>query len=175
MTVARDRWQQHLKTRGEHYHAAAAALEALHTQQPTVGADIAALAHHALADALEGCRVTRLTRHQHVLLRLGSVAAQVEGAGALARRAAAAAARELAEKALLRHPAAALAAMSRANAREVALAVGTNGLRWLAGTPAEAFASARLPAIHAAQAGLIGDLDAVADALYGLAPTPPPS
>jgi alkylation response protein AidB-like acyl-CoA dehydrogenase len=174
MTVARDRWQQHLKTRGEQYHVEAGALEALHTQQPAVGADIAALAHHALADALEGCRVTRMTRHQHVLLRLGSVVAQVEGAGAFARRAAAAASGELPEKAPHRLPAAALAAMSRANAREAALAVGTDGLRWLAGTPAQDLAFARLPAIHAAQAGLLADLDAVADALYGVAPAPPP-
>jgi alkylation response protein AidB-like acyl-CoA dehydrogenase len=171
MTVARDRWQQHLKTRGEHYHSLAEALEALHVQQPDVGADVAARAHHALADAMEGCRVTRMTRHQHVLLRLGSCVAQVEGAGALARRAAAAAAGALPEKSPHRIPPPALAAMSRVNAREVALAVGTDAVRWLAGTPAAEAITGRLPSIHAAQAGLIADLDAVADALYGRAQT----
>src|SRR5262245_14222662 len=75
MTVARDRWQQHLKTRGDHYHAAARELEELHAAHPTTGADVAALAHHALAELLEACRVARLTRHQHVLLRLGQLAA----------------------------------------------------------------------------------------------------
>ncbi len=89
MTIARDRWQEHLKTRGDHYHAIARELEALPAQ---VGGDIAALAHHALAEMLEACRTARLTRHQHILLRLGELEARTEGAGALARRAAAVAA-----------------------------------------------------------------------------------
>ena len=167
MTVARDRWQQHLKTRGEHYHVAARALEALHAQEPAVGADIAALAHHALADALEGCRVTRLTRNQHVLLRLGSWwrrSRAPERSRAAPRRQRAG---ELPEKAPHRLPAAALAAMSRANARDVALQSARTGSAGWRAPPAQDLAFARLPAIHAAQAGLLADLDAVADALYG--------
>ena len=35
MTIARDRWQQHLKTRGDHYHAAARELEASTGRTPT--------------------------------------------------------------------------------------------------------------------------------------------
>jgi len=54
MTIARDRWQQHLKTRGDHFHAQARELEALDGAQPAVGAGIAALAYHALAELLEG-------------------------------------------------------------------------------------------------------------------------
>src|SRR3954471_23938338 len=83
MTIARDRWQAHLKTRGQHYHDAAAALEALHRRRPEVGANIAALAAHALADVLERARLARLTRHQHILLRLGELIAWCEGAAAL--------------------------------------------------------------------------------------------
>lgn len=171
MTVARDRWQQHLKTRGDHYHAQARELEALHARLPEVGADIAALAHHVLADALEGCRIMRLTRHQHVLLRLGALIAQVEGAAALVRRAAAGAKAELPEKAF--HRCAALDAMSRANARDVAFAVATEASRWLAGTQAAGPVAERLPAVIAAQAGLLPDLDTVSDALYGRTPTTP--
>src|SRR5205814_4905339 len=62
MTIARDRWQEHLKSAGDHYHAAARALEALHAENPDLGADVAALAHHALAEALARCRAGRLTR-----------------------------------------------------------------------------------------------------------------
>jgi alkylation response protein AidB-like acyl-CoA dehydrogenase len=170
MTVARDRWQQHLKTRGDHYHAAARELEALHGRRPDVGAGVAALAHHALAEAFEASRVARLTRHQHVLLRLGHLAALVEGSAALARRAARAAAGELSPKAPHRFGAAALAAMARVNARDVALAVATDGLRWLTasdGDPGGLGARLGVASIQAAQAGLIDDLDAVADALYG--------
>ncbi len=52
MTISRDRWQLHLKTRGQHYHEKARELEALHARQPNVGANFAALAHHALAEAV---------------------------------------------------------------------------------------------------------------------------
>src|SRR5207344_753608 len=39
MTIARDRWQQHLKTRGQHYHDRAAELEPLHSAHPEAGAE----------------------------------------------------------------------------------------------------------------------------------------
>ena len=63
MTIARDRWQEHLKTRGRYYHDRADALEALDGTAPrTSGAGTAALALHALAEVLERCRTGRLTR-----------------------------------------------------------------------------------------------------------------
>ena len=81
MTISRDRWQLHLKTRGQHYHEKARELEALHARHPNVGANIAALAHHALAELMEKARVARLTRYQHILLRLGEWIAYAESAG----------------------------------------------------------------------------------------------
>jgi alkylation response protein AidB-like acyl-CoA dehydrogenase len=176
MTIARDRWQQHLKTRGDHYHASARELEALAARRPATGAATAALAHHALAETFEACRLGRLTRHQHVLLRLGRLAAIAEGAGALARRAASFADGAAPEKASRRFGAEGVAAMGRVYAREAALTVATDGLRWVAGAggggPDEVAALAArlgLPAIHAAQAGLVADLDQVADHVYGRA------
>ena len=62
MTIARDRWQLHLKTRGQHYHDQAKKLEALHSSHPDVGADIAALALHSVAELMERSRIARLTR-----------------------------------------------------------------------------------------------------------------
>jgi alkylation response protein AidB-like acyl-CoA dehydrogenase len=170
MTIARDRWQQHLKTRGDHFHALARELEALETARPGVGASTAALAHHGLAEAMEACREARLTRHQHVLLRLGELIAHVEGAAALARRAARAAAGELSEKSDRRFGAAALAAMSRVNARDVAQRVAEEGLRWVIGAgdgdPGSLGNRIGLTAVQAAQAGLVADMDEVADHLY---------
>src|SRR6266567_220980 len=61
MTISRDRWQYHLKTRGQHYHEQAGRLEELHTRHPEVGADTAALSLHALAEAMEKARIARLT------------------------------------------------------------------------------------------------------------------
>ena len=179
MTISRDRWQLHLKTRGQHYHDKARELEALHARQPNVGAGIAALAHHALAELLEKARIARLTRYQHILLRLGEWIAFAECAGTLARRAALLADNKLNEKANRRFDAPALAAVSRIFAREAALKVAEEGLRWVCGaggvTDAEmpAFeASLQLPAVHRAQSGLISDMDFVADVLYARAVKP---
>src|SRR6202158_3891155 len=179
MTISRDRWQLHLKTRGQHYHEKARELEALHARHPNVGADVAALAHHALAELMEKARVARLTRYQHLLLRLGEWIAYAECAGSLARRAALLAENKLNEKANRRFDAPALAAISRIFAREAALKVGEEGLRWVIGAggvpDAELAAfetSVGLPAIHRVQAGLISDLDYVADVLYGRAAKP---
>jgi len=176
MTISRDRWQLHLKTRGQHYHEQAQALEKLHAQCPTVGADVAALAAHALGEVMEKARIGRLTRYQHILLRLGELIAYAECAGSLARRAARLTDGKLTEKANRRFDASALAALSRVFAREAALKVAEEGLRLVIGAgavsdgEAAAFeASMQLPAIHRAQAGFIADMDFMADVLYNRA------
>jgi alkylation response protein AidB-like acyl-CoA dehydrogenase len=176
MTISRDRWQLHLKTRGQHYHEQARKFEALHSSHPSVGADIAALALHALAEVMEKARLGRLTRFQHILLRLGELIAYGENAGSLSRRAALSADGRLHEKANLRFDATALAAIARTFAREAAVKIAQEGLRWVIGaggikdSELLAFETALgLPAIHRAQVGLIEDLDHIADALYGRA------
>jgi alkylation response protein AidB-like acyl-CoA dehydrogenase len=178
MTISRDRWQSHLKTRGEHYHIQARALEALHAKHPTVGANVAALALHALAEVMEKARSGRLTRYQHILLRLGELIAYAESAGSLARRAAMLANGRLNEKANRRFDATALECLSRIFARQAASKVAEDGMRWIAGSggvsEAEtgAFAaSLGMPAIHRAQAGLLSDMDLIADVLYGRSAT----
>ena len=133
MTISRDRWQLHLKTRGQHYHDVARQSEVLHAQHPDVGADVAALALHALAEVMEKARVARLTRYQHILLRLGELIAYAECAGGLSRRAALSAEGRLNEKANDRFDATALATISRVFAREAALKVAEEGLRWVTG------------------------------------------
>jgi hypothetical protein len=62
--------------------------------------------------------------------------------------------------------------MSRLNAREVALKVASDGLRWVGGAVAGAaldalIADLDLPSIQRAQAGLMADMDRTRDALYG--------
>src|SRR5215471_9981831 len=99
MTISRDRWQLHLKTRGQHYHDRAKQVELLHAAHRNVGADTAALALHALAEVMEKARVARLTRFQHALLRLGELIAYAESAATLSRRAALLAEGRLNEKA----------------------------------------------------------------------------
>jgi alkylation response protein AidB-like acyl-CoA dehydrogenase len=149
-------------------------MEALHGRQPAVGANVAALALHGLAVMLERVRLARLTRHQHVLLRLGELIAHAECAASAARRAAAAAFGTLDPRASARFDAAAQAVISRVYARDTALRIASDGLRLVCGaSPGGAAdtgplaADLRVPAIHAAQAGLLVDLDLVADVLYG--------
>ena len=171
MTIARDRWQQHLKTSGAYYRDAARALDGVTDEY---GGPTAALALECLASVLEACRVGRLTRNQHVLLRLGELVTYAECAGALARRAAAAAAGTLPDKADTRFTPAALAAVSRVFAREAAHKVAEEGLRWVAGASTGADLAAALPLdrVRAAQSGLLADMNQVADALYRREATP---
>jgi alkylation response protein AidB-like acyl-CoA dehydrogenase len=157
-TIARDRWQEHLKTRGAYYLDWAARLEAVDKTQPENGAGTAALAMRALAAVLEQCRVDRLTRQQHILFRLGELIAFVESAAIFAER-------------VVDKPTVAInlniptrQAMSRIFAREAAMRIGCDGLRWVIGagqTNPNLANSLNLPAIYAAQDGLFADMDFV--------------
>ncbi|MFN8193921.1 MAG: acyl-CoA dehydrogenase family protein [Nocardioidaceae bacterium] len=169
MTIARERWQQHLKTRGQHYLDRATALQAVHAQHPDVGAGTAALANQALAAVLEACRVGRLTRNQHVLFRLGELISAVETADTFSRRAAAMLDGDRYDKTPKRFDGHAWAAMARIFAREAAQKVALDGPRYVVGAADAGGVPLTVPtdAITAAQAGLIADMDLVADILYG--------
>jgi alkylation response protein AidB-like acyl-CoA dehydrogenase len=172
MTIARDRWQEHLKSRGAYYRDQAATLDATHAQHPAIGADIAAIAHRALAELLEASRVGRLTRNQHVLFRLGELIAHTEGAAALVRRAARSAEGTLDPKSNGRLDAAGIATVSRVNARSVARTVADEGTAMIVaadGTndPKALAASLGIDRALAAQAGGLADTDHAADVLYG--------
>ncbi len=173
MTIARDRWQHHLKTGGAYYRDRSAELMALHAQHPDVGADHAALAAESLAVVLEACRIARLTRNQHVLFRLGELIMMAECAESFARRAAGALTGDRHEKSPDRFDGAALAAMSRVFAREAVHRVGEEGTRWVTGSVSAGaadvgplLATVRHDAIRNAQSGLLADMDRVADVLY---------
>ncbi len=178
MTIGRDRWQQHLKSRGRFYLDAADALDRLAATNRDVGADAAALACRALAAVMETSRVHRLTRNQHLLFRIGELAAHVECAASLARRAGRAGSGRLADKAETTYDAVELSAMARVFAREAANKVAVEGVRWVLGAadPAAVDADefARLAgtgAIARAQVGLFTDMNIVAAALNAHATT----
>ena len=113
MTISRDRWQLHLKTRGQYYHEQAREFEALHARHPEVGADVAALALHALAEVMERARVgpaDAAPARSSASGRIDRVRGVRREPG---RRAALLAEGRLNEKANQRFDAAALAAISR--------------------------------------------------------------
>ena len=161
-TIARDRWQLHLKSRGQYYLDWAGRAEARHAQSPNVGAGLAALALRALGALLERARLDRLTRNQHVLFRLGELIAYAETAALFAERAVTAP-----TKASGLEPAT-LEAMARVHAREAVLKVAAEGLRWAIGAGQTDPSLPRLlglDAAVAAQAGLVEDMDRIAAAL----------
>ncbi len=172
MTICRDRWQIHLKTHGQFYHDMAKQMEELHKQNGEVGAQVAGYCLHGLAELLEIARAQRLTRHQHILFRLGELIAHAEGSASLARRAARAAQKNLNPKAHMRFNAQQLAALSRVSARDAAMKVVSEGIRWIGGLISESDAANLerkmfVPQVHRAQAGLLQDMDFIADVLYG--------
>lgn len=168
-TIARDRWQEHLKTRGGYYLSWADRSETLHARCADVGAGAAALALRALAAILERCRTERLTRNQHILFRLGELIAAAEIAAVFAERAAEQPTQAIPAWSGLQSET--LKAMARVVARETALKVAADGLRWTAGadnSPAAATGlavSLGLPAIYASQTGLLKDMDFIAGKL----------
>jgi len=171
MTICRDRWQTHLKTHGQFYHDMAHQLEEIHKQNDRVGGQIVSYCLHGLAELLEVSRAQRLTRHQHILFRLGELIAHAEGAASLARRACRAAQGTLNAKAHARFTAEHLAVLSRLAARDAAMKVLSEGARWIGGLLSDSDAANLekkmfVPQIHRAQAGLIQDMDYVSDVLY---------
>jgi alkylation response protein AidB-like acyl-CoA dehydrogenase len=158
-TIARDRWQLHLKSRGQYYLDWAARAESRHAQSPNVGAGHAALALRALAALLERARLDRLTRNQHVLFRLGELIAYAETAALFCERAASAPSKASGLDART------LETMARVHAREAALKVASDGLRWAVGagqTDPGLKQQLCLDGAMAAQAGLVEDMDTVA-------------
>lgn len=166
-TIARDRWQLHLKSRGAYYNDWAARLEKVQRSEPDNGAGAAALALRALAVILERCRIDRLTRNQHVLFRLGELIAYAETAAIFSERVASHPTRAIPLDVPTRQ------AMARIHAREAALKIGAEGLHWAIGagqTDPNLAGSLNLPAIYQAQVGLIDDMDLVAAKLNAAFP-----
>jgi alkylation response protein AidB-like acyl-CoA dehydrogenase len=158
-TIARDRWQLHLKSRGAFYADWAARLEQKALQQPNNGLTAAALSMRALNVLLERARIDRLTRNQHILFRLGELIAMAETAAVFSERVADVPSEAINLDVETRQ------AMARIHARDAALKIATDGLRWAIGagqTDPNLANSLNLPAIYAAQDGLIADMDFVA-------------
>ncbi len=173
MTISRDRWQHHLKTRGGYYQDLAATLDELHVSHPDVGADVAALGARALAAVMETARTNRLTRNQHLLFRLGELIAYVECAGSLCRRASRAADGTLSPKADQRLDQKSLATASRVFARDAARRVAQEGTAHVltAAEPGSVDAVALSAAVGldrvlAAQTGAIADMDMLSQSVY---------
>jgi alkylation response protein AidB-like acyl-CoA dehydrogenase len=161
-TIARDRWQSHLKTRGAYYNDWAFRLEQSARNDPDSGGQAAVLALRGLAALLERARLDRLTRNQHVLFTLGNLTAWAESAAIFSERVASKPTRAIPLAVPVRQ------ALARIYAREAALHVACDGLRWAIGagqSDPHLADSLNLPAVYAVQDGLIADMDFAAQKL----------
>jgi alkylation response protein AidB-like acyl-CoA dehydrogenase len=165
MTIYRGRWQEHLKSRGQYYIDMAIKMDELHSQNPDVGADSAALGFRALAKILEECRVNRLTRHQYVTFKLGELIAGAEVAGTFCLTVC----KKDYGKAIL-YDMETAKAMARVNAKKTAAEVAEQGIRLIVGasdniTAATLSQAMELDKIQALQKGITKDMDLVSHTL----------
>lgn len=168
-TIGRDRWAQHLKTRGQIWRDASAQMDALRAEYADVGAETVAAAFRALDLFMEKARVARLTRHQHVLFRMGEMVARAETAAVMCRWAV------TNDHDPKRVDVDALRAMARIYARETLTNVIQQSMGWLRSADAvdtdgsAAFASSLgVDALWHSYGGWLADMDRVAHAVLGV-------
>jgi hypothetical protein len=92
----------------------------LHEKEPNVGAEVVANALKALSNIYEECRMQKLTRNQHILMRLGELSAWGESAAGFCRKAA-----EEKYSRAVKFDRETWQAMARVYARDCALQIGT--------------------------------------------------
>jgi alkylation response protein AidB-like acyl-CoA dehydrogenase len=161
-TIARDRWQLHLKSRTQYYAERAGRLAEVAREHGAAGAATAARSLEVLGRVLERCRQQRLTRNQHVLLRLGELIALAETAAVFSERAV------TKPSTVVGLDQSTLVAMARIHAREALERVAYDGIRLVAGAhQAEPswLGSLGLDEVARCQEGLIEDMDLVATKL----------
>ncbi|MGA1820003.1 MAG: acyl-CoA dehydrogenase family protein [Thermoplasmatota archaeon] len=167
MTIARNRWQEHLKSRGEYYRDMAKESEGVHAKDPNVGAGLAALGLKALANIYELCRVQKLTRNQHILMRLGELSAWGESACIFSKLAA----EEKYSKAV-KFDRETWQAMARVYARDATLRIAEEGIKLVLGygdgEPALMRTHVNMDPIMAGQKGRMEDMDLIAEKLKGV-------
>ncbi|MBN1540419.1 MAG: acyl-CoA dehydrogenase family protein [Candidatus Thermoplasmatota archaeon] len=164
MTIARDRWQEHLKSRGAYFFNKGKAAEELHISENKVGADLAANALKALSNIYELCRVQKLTRNQHVLMRLGELAAWGETAFIFGKMSA-----EKVYSKAVKFDRETWQAMSRVYSRDAALRIAEEGIKLVLGygegEPALLRSYVNMDRIMEGQKGRREDMDLIAERL----------
>ncbi|MBT4008615.1 MAG: acyl-CoA dehydrogenase [Elusimicrobiaceae bacterium] len=164
MTIYRGRWQEHLKTRGTYFSSMGDELNVVHQKDANLGADSIALGLKALAILLEECRAQRLTRHQFVTFKLGELIAEAEvaktfcedlGNGVIAEGS--------------KFDVETLKAMARANAKQVAFKIASEGMKLVLGagqsSSQDLMTKTNFVAIQDLQRGITEDLDTISSKL----------
>ncbi len=162
ITIARNRWQEHLKSRGAYFNDLAREADEVHLRDGDVGADVSAYALKALANIYEECRIQKLTRNQHVMMRLGELTAWGETASVFSRIAA----NETYSKGV-KFDRETWQAMARSYARESAMTVIKDGIKLImgygTGDPASLRSKVFMDQIMNGQSGQKEDRDLISE------------
>lgn len=161
MTIARNRWQDHLKSRSTYYHEISRKMKRFHMDSPNVGADMMALALNALNVVFERCKQQKLTRNQHVLFKLGELSAEAEVSMEFCRTAGS---EEISDG--FPYDREMMRAMSRIRAKQAAHKIVLEGMELVMGAGSgDAVSMAEemdLIKVISSQKGLVQDMDLVA-------------
>jgi alkylation response protein AidB-like acyl-CoA dehydrogenase len=164
MTIARNRWQNHLKSRETYYLELSRNLAELHKSAPDVGAGTVSLALAALNSIFANCRAQKLTRNQHVLFKLGELAALAETSMVFSQSAAKEEYNET-----VKFDTDTWRAMSRTYARETALKIALDGIHIVlgagTGNSSALEQTMKVSEILNSQRGMIADMDLISKSL----------
>ncbi len=167
ITIARDRWQEHLKSRGTYFNDLAEKADDVHARDPNVGGKTAALALRALANIFEECKGQRLTRNQHIMMRLGELTAWGETAWVFALKTA-----EESYSKGVKFDRETWQAMARSYARDAAIKIALDGIKLImgygTGDPGDLEKKVYLLDIMKLQEGQKEDRDLIAEKLKGV-------
>ena len=161
------RWRTTVKSKGDYYGAMAQEMEALHASMPEIGAATYARAAKTLNETIMFIHNHKLTRQQYIMFCLADMMTHVEVGVSMARKA----------KGLIRERSSQtkkIVIMSRIFASEVVELITTNAIKIVTGS---GLADEEIPStlkekmgyegFMASHSGLIQDMDAVADILFG--------
>jgi len=161
MTIARNRWQDHLKTRSTLFHEMSRRMTRLHEKVSNVGADHMSPALNGLNVIFERCRQQKLTRNQHVMFKLGELSAEAEVAMVFCETAAM---DEYSDA--FPYDREMMKAMARIRARQAAHKILLEGIELVMGAGSGdaqiMVEETRMYQIIAAQKGMVQDMDLVA-------------
>jgi len=163
------RWRASVKSKGKYYEAMAADMEALDASLPETGAGTYALAARALNETIMFAHSHKLTKQQYIMLCLADMMTYVEVGVSTAKKAGHLAQEDAPD-------AGKIVIMSRIFAGEVAEVVAKNAMKIIMGpglfdehTTSELKKKVGYDGLVHSYSGLIQDMDAVSDILFGRA------
>ncbi len=158
LIISTFRWRETVRSKGAFYESLAGEMDAIHEAQPDLKADTIASLARLLNRLFEEAHRTKLTRQQHLMFQLASLATLVETGAALPKKISANEGPDAERTAFLKLCARVNAALCAREALSIAADVLYGSGRWDA-AEAQAIMDAAAFDYGASQAGLLADMD----------------